>query len=141
MTHFPNQNNLLKRIKYIEGNHSELFSTQHAQSDNFITTRHYDKNCDASKSFTIDARNQFQPLENVIEEQSSNNELNMTRETSNSPGNNSIKTAKKSGEKLPSSTDPTDNNFILTDVNNCINILKKSKRRTLKKYGKNLSYL
>ena len=65
----------------------------------------------------------------------------MTRETSNSPGNNSIKTAKKSGEKLPSSTDPADNNFILTDVNNCINILKKSKRRTLKKYGKNLSYL
>ena len=36
-----NQNNLLKRIKSIDGNHSEMFTTQPAQSDNFITPRHY----------------------------------------------------------------------------------------------------
>ena len=65
----------------------------------------------------------------------------MTHETTNNPQNNPIKTAEKSDEKLPSSTDPTDNNFISTDVRNCINILKKSKRRTLKEHGKNLSYL
>ena len=38
------QNYLLKRIKSIDGKHSEMFSTQHAQSDNFITLRHYFKN-------------------------------------------------------------------------------------------------
>ena len=38
-----NQNNLLKRIKSIDGNRSKMFSTQHAQSDNFITPRHYFK--------------------------------------------------------------------------------------------------
>ena len=54
-----NQNNLLERIKSVEGNHSEMFSTQHAQSDNFITPRHYVKNLDTPKSFTIDTRNQF----------------------------------------------------------------------------------
>ena len=52
-----NQNNLLKRIKSIDGNHSKMFSTQHAQSDNFITPRHYVKNRDARESFTIDTRN------------------------------------------------------------------------------------
>ena len=57
-----NQNDLLRRIKSIDGNHSEMFSTQHAQSDNFITPRHYVKNRDTSKSFTIDTRSQFQPL-------------------------------------------------------------------------------
>ena len=51
-----NQNNLLKRVKSIDGNHSEMFSTQYAQSDNFITTRHYVKNRDARKSFTTDSR-------------------------------------------------------------------------------------
>ena len=38
-----NQNNLLKRIKSIDENQSEMFSTQHAQRDNFITPRHYIK--------------------------------------------------------------------------------------------------
>ena len=61
-----NQNNLLNRIKSIDGKHSEMFSTQHAQSNNFITPRHYSKNCDAHKTFTIETRNQLQPLENVI---------------------------------------------------------------------------
>ena len=39
-----NQNNLLKHIKSIEKKHSGMFSAQHAQSDNFITPRHYVKN-------------------------------------------------------------------------------------------------
>ena len=76
-----NQSNLLKRIKSIEGNHSEMFSMQQAQSDNFITPRRYFKNSDARKRFTIETRMQFQ--ENVIEEQLNNNELNMARETTN----------------------------------------------------------
>ena len=61
-TLMENQNNLLNRIKSIDGNHSEMFSTQHAQSSNFITPRSYSKNCDARKSFTIETRNQLQPL-------------------------------------------------------------------------------
>ena len=76
-----NQSNLLKRIKSIEGNHSEMFSMQQAQSDNFITPRRCFKNSDARKRFTIETRMQFQ--ENVIEEQLNNNELNMARETTN----------------------------------------------------------
>ena len=63
-----NQNNLLNHIKPTDENHSKMFSMQHAQSKNFIASRLYSKNCDASKSFTIETRNQFQPLENVIEE-------------------------------------------------------------------------
>ena len=31
-----NQNNLLKRVKSVDGNHSEMISTQCAQGDNFI---------------------------------------------------------------------------------------------------------
>ena len=45
--------NVLKYIKSIDGNHSEMFSTQHARSNNFITPRHYIKNRDARKSFTM----------------------------------------------------------------------------------------
>ena len=89
-----NQNNLLRRIKSIDENHSEMFSTQHAQSDKFITPRHYVKNRDARKNFTIKIRNQFKPLENVIEEQSNSNELNMTQQTNN-PRNDPTMTAKK----------------------------------------------
>ena len=63
-----NQNNLLKRIKSIDGNHSEVFSTEHVQSDNLISPRHDFKNCSARKSFMIETRNQFQSLKNVIEE-------------------------------------------------------------------------
>ena len=74
-----NQNNLLKRIKSIDGNHSEILSTQHAQSDNSITPRHYFKNRDARKSVMIETRNQFQTLENVTEEQLNKNELNMVQ--------------------------------------------------------------
>ena len=58
-TLMENQSNLLKRIKSIEGNHSEMFSMQQAQSDNFITPRRYFKNSDARKRFTIETRMQF----------------------------------------------------------------------------------
>ena len=95
-----NQNNLLKRIKSIDENQSEMFSTQHVQSGNFITPRHYVRNRDAGKSFTIETKNQFKPLENVIEEQSNNNELNVVHETNN-PRSETTMTAKKSVEKYP----------------------------------------
>ena len=39
-TLMENQNNLLKRFKSVDGNCSEIFSSQHAQSDKFITPRH-----------------------------------------------------------------------------------------------------
>ena len=91
-----------------------MFFTQHAQSD---TRRHYVKNHDAHKSFTIDTRNQFQPLKNVIEELSNNNKLNMAQETTNNPRSDPTIIAEKSVEKL-SSTDPADNNFISSDIDN-----------------------
>ena len=127
-----NQNNLLRRIKSIDENHSEMFSTQHAQSDNFITPRHYVKNCDARKSFTIETRNQFKPLENVIEEQSNNIELNMAHETNNLR-NDPTMIAEKSFEKLPSSTDLADNNFVSSDVDICINNIRISEKKNAKK--------
>ena len=132
-TLMENQNNLLNRIKSIYGNRSEMFSTQHAQSNNFTTSRQYSKNCDARKSFTIEIRNQFQPLENLIEEQLNNNELNMAHETTNNPRNEPTLSAKKSVEKLPSSTDPADNNFVSSDVDNCINNTRRSERKNAKK--------
>ena len=110
-----------------------MLSTQHAPSNNFITPRRYSKNCDARKSFTIETRNQFQPLENVIEEQLNNNELNMAHETTNNPRNEPTLSAKKSVEKLPSSTDPADNNFVSSDVDNCINNTRRSEKKNDKK--------
>ena len=114
---------------------------QHAQSDNFITPRHYVKNRDARKSFTIDTRNQFQPLENVIEGQSNNNELNMVQETTNNPRNDPTMSAEKSVEKLPSSTDPADNNFVSSNAGNCINNIRRSEKKNAKKHSNNLSKL
>ena len=58
-TLIENQNNLLKRIKSSDEKQLEIFSTQHTQSDNFITPRNYVKNRDVCKSFVIDIRNQF----------------------------------------------------------------------------------
>ena len=75
----------------------------------------------------------FQPLENVTEEQSSNNELSMVQETNNNPLNDPSMTADKSVKKLPSSTDPDDNNFVSFDVDNCINNFRRSKKKMLKK--------
>ena len=109
-----------------------MFSTSHAQSDNFITSRHYFKNRDARKSFTIETRNQFQPLENVIEEQMNNNELKMVQETTNNLRNEPTLSAKKSFEKLPSSKDPADNNFV-SSVDNFINNIRRSEKKRMLK--------
>ena len=132
-TLMENQNNLLNRIKSIDRNHPEMFSTQHAQSSNFITPRSYSKNCDARKSFTIETRNQLQPLENVIEEQLNRNELNMAHETTNNPRNKPTLSTKKSVKKLPSSTNPADNNFVSSDIDNCINNTRRSEKKNDKK--------
>ena len=110
-----------------------MFFTQPAQSNNFITPRNYSKNCDARKSFTIETRNQFQPLETAIEEQLNNNELNMAHETTSNPRNEPTLSAKKSVEKLPSSTDPVDNNFVSSNVDNCINNTRRSEKKNAKK--------
>ena len=72
-----------------------MFSTQHAQSDNFVTPRDFIKNLDVRKSFTINTWNQFQPLENVIEANSNNIELNMAQKTTNNPQNDPTITAEK----------------------------------------------
>ena len=128
-----NQNNILKRVKSIDGNYLEMFPTQHAQSDNFINPRHYVKNWDARKSFTIDTRNQFQPLENVTEKQSNNNELKMAHQTTINPRNDPTMTAEKSVEKLPWSTYPADNNFVSSDVGNCINNFRIPQKKNAKK--------
>ena len=106
-----------------------MFSTQHAQSDNFINPKHYVKNRDASKRFMIDARNQFQPLENKIEGQSNNNELNMAQQTINNSRSDRTMTAEKSNENLPSSMDSADNNFVLSDVDNCISNIRRPEKK------------
>ena len=50
--------------------------------------------------------------ENVTEELSNNNELNMAQEATNNPQNYPTMTAEKSVEKLPTpSTDPANNKF------------------------------
>ena len=129
------------QIKSIDGNRSEMVSTQHVQSNNFLTPRHYVKKGDAPKSFTIDTREKFQPLENVIEEQSHNNELNMAQETATNLRNDPTMTAEKSNGKLPSSTDPADIKFVSSDLDNCINTIRRSEKRILKNHLNNLSKL
>ena len=78
----------------------------------------------------------FPPLENVIEEQSSNNELSMVQETTNNPLNDPSMTDDKSVKKLPSSTDPADNNFVSFDVDNCINNFRTSEKNKKQKNAK-----
>ena len=94
---------------------------------------YYSKNCDARKSFTIETTNQFQSLEKVIEEQLNNNELKMAHETTNNARNEPTLSAKKSVEKLPSSADLADNNFVSSDVDNCINNTRRSEKKNAQK--------
>ena len=98
-----------------------------------FSPRHCFKNYGARKSFTIETRNQFQPLENIIEEQLNINELNMAHETTINLRNEPTLSAKKSSEKLPSSTDPADNKFVSSDVDNCINNIRRSEKKNAKK--------
>ena len=97
---------------------------QHAQSDNFITHKHYVKNHDARKSLTIDTRNQFQPLENVIEEQPNNNELKMAQKTTKNLRNDPT---------ISSGTDPSHNNFVSSNVENYINNIRRSENKRMLK--------
>ena len=84
------------------------------------------------KVLWFETSNQFKFLENVLKEQSNNNELNMVHETNN-PRNDPTMTAEKSVEKLPSSTEPADNNFVSSDVDICINNIRRSEKKNAKK--------
>ena len=77
----------------------------------------------------------------LTQEQSNDNELNMAQETTNNPQKDLTMTAEKSVEKLPSSTDPADNNFVSTDVNNCINNFRISAKQNARKHRHSLSKL
>ena len=57
----------------------------------------------------------------------------MAQETTNNPRNDPTMTAKKSIEKLPSSTDLADNNFVSSGVCNCINSFKRYGKQNAKK--------
>ena len=57
----------------------------------------------------------------------------MAHETTNNPRNKHTLSAKKSVEKLPSSTGPADNNFVSSDVDNCINNTRRSEKKNAKK--------
>ena len=65
----------------------------------------------------------------------------MAQETTNNPRNDSTMTAEKSVEKLPSSTDPADSNYVSSDVGNCINNIRRSEKNHAKKHRNNLSKL
>ena len=57
----------------------------------------------------------------------------MAHETTNNPQNKPTLSAKKSVEKLPSSTDPAANNFVSSNVDNCINNIRRSEKKNAKK--------
>ena len=52
----------------------------------------------------------------------------MTQETTNNPQNYRTMTNEKSDEKLPTNTDLADNNFVSSDVENCINNIRSLKK-------------
>ena len=66
---------------------------------NFINPKHYVKNRDARKKFTISKRNHFQPIYNEIESHSNNSELNMTPGTNNNQRNDRTMKTEKPDEK------------------------------------------
>ena len=65
----------------------------------------------------------------------------MAHETTNNPRNEPNLSAKKSVEKLPACTDPADNNFVSSDVDNCINNTRRSEKKNDKKYRNSLNKL
>ena len=66
----------------------------------------------------------------------------MAQETTKNARNNPAMTAHKSVEKLLSNTDPADNNFVSSFVDdNYINNIRRSEKRMLKKHRNNLSKL
>ena len=57
----------------------------------------------------------------------------MTQETTNNPRNYRTMTNEKSDEKLPRNTDLADNNFVSSDVENCISNIRRSEKRNSSK--------
>ena len=53
----------------------------------------------------------------------------MAQETTNNPRNDPTMSAQKYDEKLPSSTDPADNNVVSSDVDNCINNITRFEKK------------
>ena len=58
----------------------------------------------------------------------------MTQKITNNPRNNRTMTNEKSDEKLPTSTDPADHNFVSSDVEYCINNIRRSEKRNSSKF-------
>ena len=134
-----NQNHLLKRIKYLDGNHSEIFSTQNAQNDNFIASKHHVKNHNTRKSFAIDTRNKLQSLEIEIAGQSSNKELNMAH--TNDPRIDHTMTTEKCNKKYyQAQILPTTILFHLMQTIASV-MLEDLQKRMLKQHRNNLSKL
>ena len=55
----------------------------------------------------------------------------MAHETTNNLQNDPTLSAKRSVGKLTSSTDPAGNNFVSSDVDNCINNIRRSEKKML----------
>ena len=53
----------------------------------------------------------------------------MAQETTDSSRNDPTMTAEKFVEKLPSSTGPAENNFVSSNVDNCINNFRRSVKK------------
>ena len=53
----------------------------------------------------------------------------MAQETNNNPRNYSTISAEKSVEKLPLSTDLAEDNFFSSDVDNCVNNIRRSEKK------------
>ena len=64
-------------------------------------------------------------------------QIDMAQETTNNPRNDRTRTAEESNEKLPSSINSADNNFVSSDVDNCIVISEELKKRMLKQHRNN----
>ena len=136
-----NQNHLLKRIKYLDGNHSEIFSTQNAQNDNFIASKHHVKNHNTRKSFAIDTRNKLQSLEIEIARQSNNKELNIAQDTTNDPRIDHTMTTEKCNKKYyQAQILPTTILFHLMQTIASV-MLEDLQKRMLKQHRNNLSKL
>ena len=57
----------------------------------------------------------------------------MGQETSKNRQKDPTLSAKRSAEKLPSSTDYANNNFVLSDAGSCINNITRSEKKRIRK--------
>ena len=60
----------------------------------------------------------------------------MTQETTNNQRNDGTMAAKKPNEDLQLSKDPTNNNFVSSDADNCINNIRKPEKKECQKTSK-----